>query len=152
MIRSTLNIFGLLLLLGFIAMGCKKDPPPLSERIAKNWSASTVKHGNTVVYEKTGTGNTADYSGFRISLAAGFTVTFVEVNGDTFNGQWELIGNNTLRLKNLSSTSDQKPPTGSNGTIDFTINQITDTTLDLTRVTDNPKTGNTRNQYVLSNP
>jgi hypothetical protein len=152
MIRSTLNILGLFLLIGFIAVGCKKDPPPLSERIAKNWSANTVKHGNVVVFEKAGTSNTADYSGFRISLAAGFTVTFVEVNGDTFNGQWELIGNNTLRLKNLSSTSNQKPPTGSNGTIDFTINSINDTTLDVTRVTDNPKTGNTRNQYVLSNP
>lgn len=152
MIRNSLKILSLVLLLGFIAMGCRKDPPPLSERIAKNWSANIVKHGNTVVFEKTNSSNTADYSGFRISLAAGFTVTFVELNGDTFNGQWELIGNNTLRLKNLSSTTNQKPPTGSNGTIDFTINGITDTSLDLTRVTDNPKTGNTRNQYVLSNP
>jgi hypothetical protein len=140
------------MIVGLIAIGCKQDPPALSERIAKVWNALSVKHGNTLVYEKSSSNNSADYSGFKIALSNTYSVTLVELNGDTFNGTWELIGDKTLRLKNLSSTTNQMPPTGSNGTIDFTINQITDTTLDLVRVTDNPKTGNTRNQYSLSNP
>ncbi|GAB2764261.1 hypothetical protein GCM10027275_01680 [Rhabdobacter roseus] len=120
----------------------------MSERIAKAWSAESVKEGSTVVFTKGGAGNTKPgYSNFKLTFLAGGNVTYSELDNNTFNGQWELVGDNRLILKNLTPQ-----PTGTNGTIEFTINSFSDTRMVLTRTTASVKTGGTINEYTLSNP
>ncbi len=134
--------------IGLLAISCKKDPPPLSERIAKVWSANTIKEGSTIVYTKGGTSNAKPgYANFKLALNQDNTVTYTEFEGSTFTGQWELNGDNKLILKNLNPQ-----PTGTNGTIEFDISEFSDGSMILTRTTSSVKTGGTINQYTLSNP
>lgn len=141
-------IWSLFVAIGLLTVGCKKDPPPLTERIAKAWSASTVREGSTVVYTKGGASNTKPgYSNFRLTLNSSGAATYTEFDGNTFTGQWELNGDSKLILKNLNPQ-----PTGTNGTIEFDITSFDDSMMTLTRTTSSVKTGNTINQYTLSNP
>ncbi|WP_407084063.1 hypothetical protein [Tellurirhabdus bombi] len=132
-----------------LVTGCKpKDKTPVSELIAKAWTAQRVDHNTTTVYTKGGTSNTVQgYAQFSLNLSAAPSVTYKEFDGNTFSGQYELQGDNKLILKNLSPQ-----PTGSNGTLEFTINSVTDSELKLTRLTASQKTGGTINTYTLSNP
>jgi len=141
-------IWSLIVAIGLLTVGCKKDPPPLSERIAKSWSASTVREGSTVVYTVGGASNTKPgYAKFKLVFNSSGAVTYTELDGSTFTGQWELNGDKKLILKNLNPQ-----PTGTNGTIEFDITSFDDTMMTLTRTTSSVKTGNTINQYTLSNP
>lgn len=152
-IRMKRSVFmGLLALsttLTFVT-GCgEKAKKPLSEKIAKNWSAQKVEHGSTLVYTKgAASGNTSPgYATFSLNLSSPPAVTFKDIDGNTFTGQYELQGETKLILKNLTPQ-----PTGSNGTIEFTINSVSDAELVLTRLTASPKTGGTINKYYLANP
>ena len=141
-------IWSLIVAIGLLTVGCKKDPPPVSERIAKSWSASTVREGSTVVYTVGGASNTKPgYAKFKLVFNSSGAVTYTELDGSTFTGQWELNGDKKLILKNLNPQ-----PTGTNGTIEFDITSFDDTMMTLTRTTSSVKTGNTINQYTLSNP
>ncbi|ACT94770.1 hypothetical protein Dfer_3562 [Dyadobacter fermentans DSM 18053] len=139
------------MILGLIATGCKDKVKPVSERIAKAWTAESVKHGATVVYTRGGSGNIeAAYSGFRLTLTNSNgtkTATLVDVDGKTFTGNWDLEGDTKLVLSNLTP-----PPTGSGGKIEFTISGLEDAKVVLTRITASPKTGGTINEYTLTNP
>ncbi|MVM40072.1 hypothetical protein GO730_24695 [Spirosoma sp. HMF3257] len=138
---SVLTLFSLL-------MGCKGNKvAPVSERIAKVWTASKVDENSTTVYTKGGTNNIRNYTGFKLDLSAAPTVKYTEYDGNTFTGQYSLPDDNTLKLTNLNPS-----PTGDNGTITFTINSIDDSNLKLTRTTASQKTGNTTNVYTLTNP
>lgn len=146
--KFQLAIWGLVVAVGLISVSCKKDPPPLSERIAKAWAAETVREGSTVVFTKGGAGNTKPgYSNFKLVLSSSGTATLTEVDGNVFTGQWELNGDSRLILKNLNPQ-----PTGTSGTIEFTISSFEDTMMTLTRTTSSVKTGGTINQYTLSAP
>ncbi|MGV3601460.1 hypothetical protein [Dyadobacter fermentans] len=140
-----------IMILGLIATGCKDKVKPVSERIAKAWTAESVKHGATVVYTRGGSGNIeAAYSGFRLTLTNSNgtkTATLVDVDGKTFTGNWDLEGDTKLVLSNLTP-----PPTGSGGKIEFTISGLEDAKVVLTRITASPKTGGTINEYTLTNP
>lgn len=141
-------IWSLIVAIGLLTVACKKDPPPLSERIAKAWSASTVREGSTVVFTVGGASNAKPgYSGFKMVFNSSGAVTYTDFDGKTFMGQWELNGDKKLILKNLNPE-----PTGTNGTIEFDITEFNDTKMILTRTTPSVKTGNTINQYTLSNP
>lgn len=141
-------IWCLFLSVSLISSSCKKDPPPLSERIAKAWSPSTVQEGSSVVYTKGGTSNVKPgYSAFSLNLDKSGTVTYTEFDGNKFSGQWEVTGDNKLTLKNLNPQ-----PTGTNGTIEFDISDFGDNMMTLTRTTSSVKTGGTVNKYVLVNP
>ncbi|GAB3941849.1 hypothetical protein GCM10028805_05670 [Spirosoma harenae] len=120
---------------------------PVSERIAKVWTASKVDENSTTVYTKGGTANIRDYSKFKLDLSKAPTVTYTEYDGNTFTGQYSLPDDNTLKLTNLNPS-----PTGDNGAITFTINSIDDSNLKLTRQTASQKTGGTTNVYGLTNP
>lgn len=146
------QLLGIILMLSLMAAGCSKDKvKPLSERIAKAWTAQSVKEGTVVVYTRGGSSNTRPaYSSFRLTLtnASGVqTATYTEFDGNTFTGTWALEGETTLVLSGLTPA-----PTGSGGSLKFTITSINDTQLVLTRLTASPKTGNTTNEYTLSNP
>lgn len=137
--------FGLFILVS----GCKKTPtPPVSERIAKVWTARLVDENQTTVYTRGGTTNVRPgYSNFKLDLSSATAVTLVEFSGEQFKGQWSVPTDTKLVLSNLSPQ-----PTGTNGTIEFTIGTLTDTELVLTRTTASQKTGGTINKYTLSNP
>jgi len=149
--KSYSLIWCTLLALTLIATGCKKKVKPVSERIAKAWTAESVKHGATVVYTRGGSTNAVPaYSAFRLTLndASGAkTVSYTEFDGSTFSGTWELDGDSKLILKELTPQ-----PTGSGGTVEFTITSLDDARLIRTRLKSSPKTGGTINEYTLSNP
>ncbi len=142
-------IWFIALFVSVVSFGCKKKVKPVSERIAKAWTADLVNHGNVVVYARAGSANTwPGYSDFRLSLttvSGENKVTYVEWNKDSFTGTWELQGDTKLILKNLVPQ-----PTGSSGTIEFTITSLDDNTLVLTRTSASKKTGDTINSYTLS--
>ncbi|WP_080059530.1 hypothetical protein [Spirosoma aerolatum] len=140
---SVVSVFSLL-------MGCKGNKvAPVSERIAKIWTASKVDENSTTVYTKGATSNIRDYSKFSLDLSKAPTVVYKDYDGATvsFTGQYSLPDDNTLKLTNLNPA-----PTGTNGTITFTINSIDDNNLKLTRTDVSQKTGGTTNVYTLTNP
>ncbi|GAB3179970.1 hypothetical protein [Telluribacter humicola] len=138
----------LVIALTIVAAGCKEKVPPLSERIAKAWSPQSVTEGSTVVFTKGGANNTRPgYANWRLTLNSSGTATYTEFDNNTFTGQWEVQGDNRLILKNLNPQ-----PTGTGGTIEFTISDFTDAGMTLTRTTTSTKTGGTINKYTLTNP
>lgn len=147
--KTTFIAFTCLLGVLILVSGCKKTPtPPVSERIAKIWTAKTVDENQTTVYTRGGTNNVRPgYSSFKLDLSSATTATLVEYTGETFKGQWSVPTDTKLVLSGLSPQ-----PTGTNGTIEFTINSLADTELSITRTTSSLKTGGTINKYVLTNP
>lgn len=146
--KTTLITFLSVTVLVGLLMGCGgTKTPPVSERIAKVWSARTVDENSVTVYTKGGTSNVRDYAKFKLDLSAAPTVKYTEFDGNLFTGQYSVPSDTRLVLTNLNPS-----PTGANGTVEFTINSISDTELVLTRTTASQKTGNTTNKYTLSNP
>lgn len=139
---SVLTLFSLL-------TGCgKKKVAPVSERIAKVWTARIVDQNSATVYTRGAAANVFNYATFKLDLSAPPAVRYTEFDNTTFVGQYSVPTENRLVLTNLTPL-----PTGvTNGTIEFTIDSITDTELKLTRTTASVKTGNTTNKYTLSNP
>ncbi len=137
----------ILLVITLVTAGCKKNSPKaVSERIAKSWTAESVKEGSAVVYTRGGTGNIrAEYSNFKLVLNSGGAATYTEFDKNIFTGTWAVDGETTLILSGLTPQ-----PSGSGGTVKFTITSLDDTKVVLTRVDASPKTGNTINQYTLS--
>lgn len=126
-----------------------KKPTPVSERIAKIWTASSVAYDGTTVYNRTTTTNVVPgYSNFKLDLSSGSTVRYTEFDGNTFTGTWSVSSDGTQLI--LAGLTPQ--PTGTNGTITFTITSLSDSALSLTRTTTSQKTGGTTNTYTLSNP
>ena len=140
-----------ILVFSLLIAGCKEKVKPASERIAKAWTAESVKHGSTTVYARGGSNNqTPAYSGFRLTLtnnAGTMTATLVDVDGITSSGTWVLETDTKLVLRGLTPE-----PTGSGGIIEFTVNSLEDAKLVLTRLKASPKTGGTINEYTLTNP
>ena len=135
--------------LALVLFSCgKTSVTPLSERIAKAWTASIVKEGGTVVYTKGLTSSKPGYSNFRLSLSSTNTATLTEFDGNTFTGTWALsTDEKTLTLSGLSPQ-----PTGTGGVIAYTITTFEDTKIQMVRTTASQKTGNTINDYTLVNP
>ena len=130
-----------------VLTGCKKPVPPVSERIAKVWTASKVDENKVTVYTRGGTANVRNYVPFKLDLSKAPTVQYTEYDGNTFVGKYSLPSDTRLVLTDLTPS-----PTGANGTIEFTINSLDDNTLSLSRTTASQKTGGTTNDYSLTNP
>ena len=131
----------------YVFTGCKKKPAviPVSERIKVNYVAASVLENSTTVYTAGGASNTKPgYSVFRIDLSNPPAVRFVSLDGTISTGTYALVGETQLVLSGLTPA-----PTGTNGTITFTISEIGDGTVTLTRTTPDAKTGNTTNVYKL---
>lgn len=129
-----------------MACGTKTPEPAMSDKVKKVWTVHTVKENSTLVYTKGATSNIRNYNAFRLDLSNPPSVSITDWDGLTFTGQYEVPIATRLVLKNLNPQ-----PFRTNGTIEFTINSVNDNQLDLTRADTNPKTGDTSNQYALTN-
>ena len=134
--------------------GCGKTPvTPVSDLIKKNWTPKTVTENGTAKYTFGATSNpTPGYSKFVLNLSSPPAVTWTTIDASgmsyTFTGTYALSSDNkTITLSGLTPI-----PTGSNGTVSFTITSVTDSELVLARTTADPKTGNSNNIYTLKNP
>lgn len=139
-----------LLVIGLGLPGCRDHTPtPVKDLIAKKWSAQQVAENGVVFYTKGSTANVRPgYGLFLLDLSSPTAVTYREFDGNTFTGQWTVSPDETkLILTNLTP-----PPTDSGGTLEFAINEATDTRLVLTRISASPKTGASTNKYTLANP
>jgi hypothetical protein len=115
-------------------------------KVKKTWIVKSATENGSNVYTTGAASNTKGaYSKFILDLSNPPTVIFIDVDGLSFTGTYELVGETKLVLKNLSPA-----PYGSNGTIEFTISKIDGNTFELTRTTTNPKTGGTSNSYILT--
>ncbi|UFH55465.1 hypothetical protein [Spirosoma sp. KNUC1025] len=140
-------LFSAIVFVGLLA-GCKKEStPPVSELIAKVWTASKVEENNVTVYTKGATGNIRDYTKFSLDLSSAPTAKYTDYDGVQSTGKYSLPSDTRL------SITDMNPQlTGTNGTIEFTINSIDANNLKITRTTTSVKTGNTTNVYTLTSP
>lgn len=131
----------------FSITSCEGDNiPSVSERIKKAYKAQSVTHDGAVVFTSGGSSNiVAEYSTFKLDLSAGGTVTFKDITPQSFSGTYTAT-DNTLTLTGLTPQ-----PTGSGGTLTYTISSISEDgkNLVLTNTKANPKTGNTINVYTL---
>ncbi|MEZ0487836.1 hypothetical protein [Fibrella aquatica] len=131
----------------YVLTGCGKKEPvvPVADRIKNNYVAASVLEGSTTVYTAGGASNTKPgYSQFRLNLASPPAVTYTALDGTVFTGTYAVVGDNQIVLSSLTPQ-----PTGTNGTITFTISELADGTVTLTRTTPDQKTGNTTNVYRL---
>ncbi|WP_461096553.1 hypothetical protein [Spirosoma luteolum] len=145
---SFVTFLSVWVLVGLLMSCGGSKTPPVSERIAKIWTARIVEENTSTVYTRGGTTNIRPtYSNFKLDLSSPPTVKLTEFDGNTFVGQYSLPTDQQVTL-----TALQPAPTGTNGTITFTINSLSDTELVLTRTTTSQKTGGTTNKYTLSNP
>ncbi len=147
MMKQLQLVLGLAFSVLIVVSACRPKKKPLSERIAKAWVAQSVKHDNTLVYEKgSSSGSAPGYSGYLLILGTDNSVTLTELDGTTFTGKWELQGETRLILKDLGP----EQPTGSGGKLEYTIKTIEDNKLVLLSVSPSIKTGNTVNEYSLT--
>ena len=136
----------LFVILSTLVSQCKKDTvESTADKIKKIWTVQTVKENGTNVYTKGGSANIKTYyTNFQLDLSNPPAVTLTEVDGLTFTGTYELVGDTKLILKNLTPA-----PFGTNGTIEFIITKIDGTQFEITRITTSLKTGGTTNIYAL---
>lgn len=148
--RKTLviSLFSTFILVGLLTNCKKPSTPPVSELIAKAWTVSKVEESGTTVYTRGGTSNIRDYSKFRLTLSSTTTTAnYTDWDGTPTTGQYTLPSDMQLTLSNLTPV-----PTGTGGTISYTINAIDESNLKITRTTTSVKTGNTTNVYTLTTP
>jgi hypothetical protein len=141
-----LRILCLWAIMGLLFSQCKKDVvETTADKIKKTWIVQSAKENETSVFVKGATTNIRlNYNNFQLDLSKAPSVTLTEVDGLSFTGTFELVGDTKLILKNLTPA-----PFGTNGTIEFMITKIDGTQLEITRTTTNPKTGGTTNTYIL---
>lgn len=128
----------------FFIVSCKTKVEPISSRIAKVWSASAVKENNVEVYKSGAATNTKPgYLNYKLDLSTPPNVTLKEVDGGTY------IGKYTVTDTKITITGLTPEPTGTGGSLSFTITSFTETELILTADQDYAKTGGKRNIYTL---
>jgi len=147
--KTYLSALFCLLALTTLFVGCKRTPVvPVSDKISKAWTARKVDENSTTVYTKGNATNVRPgYSNFRLDLSSKTSATYVEWDGNRFTGTWSVPTDTKLVLSGLTPQ-----PTGSNGTIEFTITNLSDSEVVLTRTAASQKTGGTVNVYTLTNP
>jgi hypothetical protein len=139
------NIILIIFIFAICSCGKTDTPTPVSELIKKTWIPQTVQENGTNVYTKGATSNVrVGYTNFQLSLSGTSTASLTEFDGNTFTGTYELQGETKLILKNLNPQ-----PTGTSGTLEYTITKISATNFDLNRITTSLKTGGATNTYAL---
>lgn len=129
--------------------------PSVKEKLTKTFSVSIAKEGGVEVYNKTKTTNIASgYINYKLSLTSTGTATLTAKDNTTFTGSWALANSDkTLSLTGLKSAAGSNP-TGTTGTIEFTIVSIDGTGAAVTLESLQPdlKAGNTIVNLQLVNP
>lgn len=130
----------------FACWACKVDnPSPYRQK----WKAKTVKENNVVVYVEGGTNNIYPaYKNFRLNLSDTNLVVLNEFTGQAITGKWAIVGNGSggklLRLTQLLPE-----PAASGGVLEYVIKKEPSDEFILENSKPNPKTGNSKNEYVL---
>jgi hypothetical protein len=122
--------------------------PTVTERMNKSWTVLSVKEDAATVYTK---GDAASlrkgYSDFVLNLSSLSSAKLTAVDGRTFTGTWSISADGkTVTLLGLTPE-----PTGTGGTIAYSIDNLTDTALKLTRNSVDKKTGAAKTEYELTN-
>ncbi|CAM3883454.1 hypothetical protein [Aquirufa aurantiipilula] len=160
--KNTFRVFISVLCLSFLAACSKDDPSPtpptptplVSDLIKKVWSASNIQWDGNVQYDKTATSNLiAGYAQFKLDLSSSSSVSLTEYDGNKFTGTYSLSSDNkTLTLSSLK-TSDGSEPTGTGGTLAFTISGVpTASSLVMESTTAYAKASNKKIRLSLVNP
>lgn len=162
--KNTFRVFISVLCLGLIgACSSKDDPSPtpttpptpsVSDIIKKVWSASNIQWDGNVQYDKTASSNLiAGYAQFKLDLSSASSVSLTEYDGNKFTGTYSLSSDNkTLTLSSLK-TSDGTEPTGTGGTLAFTISGVpTASSLVIESTTAYVKASNKKIRLSLVNP
>lgn len=132
-----------------LSFSCKEKVAPVSERIAKVWQPRIVLEGSTTVFSRGQTNNVKPgYTNYRLNLSSAPNVTLTDVDGTTFTGTYSLNDAGTqLTLTGLGPTA----PTGTDGTLVYSITSFEGDELKLTLNQAFAKTGGTINTYTLVN-
>jgi hypothetical protein len=136
------------ILLALMLIGCQPKPlTPITSQISKVWKANTVKEGDVLVFTLGASSNIKPgYAGYRLDLSQVDKATLKDIDGRLLTGTWRVsTDNKRLILDNLVPK-----PTKTSGLIEFTILPPPDgSSLNLQRLDESRKTGNTLNQYGL---
>lgn len=160
--KNTFRVFVSILCVSLFAACNKDDPTPtpptptplVSDLIKKVWSASNIQWDGNVQYDKTATSNlVAGYAQFKLDLTSSSSVSLTEYDGNKFTGTYSLSSDNkTLTLSSLK-TSDGTEPTGTGGTLAFTISGVpTASSLVIESTTAYVKASNKKIRLSLVNP
>ncbi len=152
--KSNLIPVGLLFVVILMIAGCKgsSTPAPAEKTIAellpgKKWTVNIVTENGAEVYNKSKTTQVKDgYKNFSLDLTS-TSPKLTEVDGNVFTGTSYVLSGTTLTLSGLNP-----PPTGTTGTISYTVSKVSDTNLIFSRQDASTKTGGTTNVYNLVNP
>ena len=118
--KKIIGLLSIVVLMVSIFVGCKEKIVPFSERVAKVWNARIVLENTAVVYSSGGTGNLKPgYSSYKLNLASPPNATITEVDGQTYSGTYTVEGENKIILTGITPE-----PTGTGGTLEFTVNSL----------------------------
>ncbi|SOE23436.1 hypothetical protein SAMN06298216_3825 [Spirosomataceae bacterium TFI 002] len=144
--RKNILISAAVMLFATLAFSCKEKVQPVSERIKQIWQPRLVVQGSTTVFSRGGQNNVEQgYSSYRLNLSSAPNVTLTEVDGTSFSGTY--VVNDAGTTLTLSGLNPQ--PTGTDGTLVYTISSFEGEELKLTLNGNYTKTGGTSNTYTL---
>lgn len=147
--KSFLNIMFWSILSTIGTSSCKsKASEPSIPPIQNVWTVLEVKENNVVVYARGASNNIKpSYERFRLELRAGSVLSMTDLDRVTSTGTWAISPDQkALTLSNLNPV-----PTGTGGSIIFTVEELNSSMLSIHRITSSPKTGGTQNFYRLTN-
>ncbi|WP_341224618.1 hypothetical protein [uncultured Arcticibacterium sp.] len=145
--KKTSGLLAVAVIMVSFLISCGDKVDPISERVAKVWIPRLVLENSAVVYSAGGSGNVKPaYSSYRLNLSSPPQASLTDVDGQTYSGTYSVDGETKLTISGLTPE-----PTGTGGTLVFTINSLPDdaSELEITLNGAYPKTGNTTNKYTL---
>jgi hypothetical protein len=125
----------------------------VSDLVKKVWSVSTAQWDGVSKYDKSSSSNVVQgYSQYKLDLSTAGSVKLTEFDGKVFTGNYSVATDgNSLTLSGL--TSSEGAPTGTGGTITYTILVTpTATTLNLQQTAAYVKASSAIVKLSLVNP
>lgn len=144
--RKNVLMTAVVLVFTTLVFSCKEKVEPISERIKQIWQPRLVLQGSTTVFSRGGQNNVEQgYSSYRMNLSTAPNVTLTEVDGTSFTGTYTVDAEGTT----LTLTGLSPQPTGTDGTLVYTISSFENDELKLILNGNYTKTGGTTNTYTL---
>ena len=131
-------------------------PPPVvcvATLVKKAWTVNSAQWDGVTKYDKTSTSNVVQgYSQYKLDLSTAGSVTLTEFDGKIFTGTYT-VATDGLSLTLNGLTSAEGAPTGTGGTISYTIlSTPTATGLSLQQTTAYVKASSAIVKLALVNP